>query len=618
MLFILRVFLLLIPTYTFSQNLALHWQKTMGGKNNEFAYSVVELSDGSFVMVGSTNSGIDGDVVETKGMSDMWVIKTKANGQIEWSKCFGGTKDDIATDVVETTDKAILVVGTTNSVDGDAQGSGTRGGILLFKIKTNGTLEWKRVFAGGYNASEAGYLRGDGSSKPSLKNTADGGYILGATRDGGVNTGYREYDFWLAKLNASGTILWQQHYGSSRNDVMNEVILTSDGGYIMLGGTEGQSNEILGAGRGFFDTYIVKVSANGSQQWQRAFGGSSFDSAYSAGETSDRGFAVVGETTSRDFDFQGNLGQKDGFIIRLSASGQLLWKIMVGGIENDGINHLEKVNNQFIGFGFSGSTLSGAKPNSSLPDFWMISFTESGTINYNKLWGGGDEDLARCGIPTKDGSFIVVGQSQSVDGDITNIRGNLDFWAIKVGTPLPAYVATFNANINAQQNIQLTWESTYETTVRNYNLSRSTNGTSFTKLTSIATNGNLTQRRRYNYVDTKPAVGQNYYQLSYTDANNRETIVSTSVVSFIPTSTESQDPNLQVVVYPNPSDGNEIFVNTEKPNSAINFYDTQGRNIAIDIEFIEPRKASIKPTQKLPSGIYFIALPNTTHRVLVR
>ncbi|MCU0325181.1 MAG: T9SS type A sorting domain-containing protein [Spirosomaceae bacterium] len=590
----------------------------MGGKNNEFAYSVVELSDGSLVMVGSTNSGIDGDVVETKGMNDMWVVKTKSNGQIEWSKCFGGTKDDIATDVIETTDKAILVVGTTNSVDGDAQGSGSRGGLLLLKIRTNGTLEWKRVFAGGYNASETGYLRGDGSSKPSLKNTADGGYILGATRDGGISTGYREYDFWLAKLNALGIISWQQHYGSSRNDIMNEVVLTSDGGYIMLGSTEGQSNEILGAGRGFFDTYIVKVSANGTQQWQRAFGGSSFDAAYSASETSDRGFVVVGETTSRDFDFQGNLGQKDGFIIRLNAAGQLLWRIMVGGIENDGINHLEKVNNQFIGFGFSGSTFSGAKPNSSLPDFWMINFTESGTINYNKLWGGGDEDLARCGIPTKDGSFVVVGQSQSVDGDITNIRGNLDFWAIKVGTPLPAYVATFNANINTQQNIQLTWESTYETSVRNYHISRSSNGTNYTRLTSVATNGNLTQRRRYNYVDTKPIVGKNYYQLSYTDANNRETIVSTSVVSFIPTSVESQDPNLQVVVYPNPSDGSEIFVNSTIPNSAINLYDTQGRSVAIDVAFIEPRKASIKPTQKLPSGIYFITLPHTTHRILVR
>lgn len=590
----------------------------MGGKNNEFAYSVVELSDGSFVMVGSTNSGIDGDVAETKGMSDMWVVKTKANGQIEWSKSFGGTKDDIATDVIETPDKAILVIGTTTSTDSDAQGSGSRGGLLLLKIKTNGTLEWKRVFAGGYNSSEAGYLKADGSSKPSIKNTPDGGYILGATRDGGINTGYREYDFWLAKLNASGSIVWQQHYGSSRKDILNEVVLTSDGGYIMLGSTEGQSNEILGAGRGFFDTYIVKVSVNGTQQWHRAFGGSSFDSAYSAGETSDKGFVVVGETTSRDFDFQGNLGQKDGFIIRLNANGQLLWKIMVGGIENDGINHLEKVNNQFIGFGFSGSTFSGAKPNSSLPDFWMISFTEGGSISYNKLWGGGDEDLARCGTPTRDGSFVIVGQSQSVDGDITNIRGNIDFWAIKVGVPLPAFVSTFNANLNTQQNIQLTWESTYETTVRNYTVSRSANGLSYTKLTTITTNGNLTQRKRYNYVDTKPLIGRNHYQLSYTDTNNREVIVSTSVVNFIPTSTESQDPNLQMTVYPNPSDGNEIFVNTEKSNSTINFYDTQGRVIAIDVEFIEPLKASVKPSQKLPSGLYFISLPNSIHRLWIR
>ncbi len=590
----------------------------MGGKNNESAYSVAELADGSLVIVGSTDSGKDGDITETKGGVDMWVVKTNPQGKIEWSRCYGGSKDDVAADIIETNDGGILVVGITQSLDGDAAGNGSRGGLLLLKIKSNGTLEWKKVIGSGIQAGENAFLKADGSSKPSLKATKDGNFILAATRENNSNGNFKGYDFWLSKISPIGNVLWQKYHGSNQSDTVNEVIQTSDNGYLIIGGTDAQTGEFQGSGKGFYDVYLVKTDANGVFQWQKAYGGSSYDTGYSLAETTDKGFLLVGETTSKDGDFQGNLGLRDGFIIKTASDGKLLWKTLTGGIENDGINKLRKVGNNYVGFGFSGSNFTDIKANSALPDFWMVNFTEAGVINSHRLWGGGDLDLARGGFPTKDGNFIMVGQTESIDGDIKQIKGNTDFWVIKVGTPLPTHIADFDVNLYNQLNVLVAWEASYETTARAYNIYRSQNGTTYTKLTTIQTTGNLMQRKKYNFIDYKPLIGKNIYQLTYTDVNNKETVISSNEISFIPTSIDSQEPDNETFIYPNPSDGEELYINLSNPKSAIKLYDYLGKSIDFDIETIEAKKARIRPTQKLPSGLYFINSASKTHKIFVR
>jgi hypothetical protein len=612
---ILLVFIL--PVFGFSQNTALHWQKAMGGKNNEFAYSTAELADGSLVIVGSTDSGKDGDIAEAKGGVDMWVVKTNASGKIEWSKCYGGTKEDIATDVVETPDGGILVVGTTQSQDGDAVGNGSRGGLILLKIKSNGILDWRRVIGSGIQAGENAFLKADGTSRPSLKATKDGNFILGASRENNVGGNLKGHDFWIAKINPIGGVIWQQSFGSSQTEAVSDVIQSSDGGYLLVGGTNAIIGEMEGSGKGFYDIYLVKVNANGVFQWQKVFGGSSFDVGFSAIETSDKGFFIVGETTSKDGDFVGNLGNKDGYIIKIATDGKFLWKNLLGGVEDDGINKIQKVGNNYVGYGFSGSKFNTIQANSTLPDFWMVNFTEAGTVNSHRLWGGGDLDMARNGMTLKDGSFLLVGQTESIDGDIKQIKGNIDFWVIKVGTPLTVHVADFDTNLNNQQNVLVSWEVSYETTVKAYNIYRSPNGTGFTKLLTVQATGNLMQRKKYNYIDYKPLIGKNFYQLTYTGADNKEVVVATNEVGFFPTAIDSELPDNEAIIYPNPSDGRAFYMNLTNPNTAIRLYDNSGKPIGFDIEMIETKKAMIKPNSQLPSGQYFIKSPTGTLRMSV-
>ena len=183
MRFLLVLIFSVYPTLVFTQNLAIHWQKSLGGKNNEYAYASTSTADGGYVIVGSTNNNRDGDVPASKafigaGGSDIWVVKLNNWGEVEWTKTFGGTKDDVATDVLETKDKGILLVATTASTDGEAAGNGSRGGLILLKLKPDGSIEWRKVFASGYSVGEISFARADANAKPASKPTVYGGDSL--------------------------------------------------------------------------------------------------------------------------------------------------------------------------------------------------------------------------------------------------------------------------------------------------------------------------------------------------------------------------------------------------------------------------------------------------------
>jgi hypothetical protein len=144
----------LIQLCSFAQEYVVNWQKSYGGERNEVVYAGVETSDGGFIMVGSTNSKNSFDVKDSRGFdgtggNDFWISKVSNTGSIVWSKTFGGSKDDVATSVVKTSNNEYLILGTTQSTDGDANFNGTNGGLLLVRLKENGDFVSKRLFAGG-------------------------------------------------------------------------------------------------------------------------------------------------------------------------------------------------------------------------------------------------------------------------------------------------------------------------------------------------------------------------------------------------------------------------------------------------------------------------------------
>ena len=187
---------------------------------------------------------------------------------MQWSKAYGGTGDDEAQSVVQTTDGGYIAVGYTNSF-----GAGNYN-FWLVRTDSAGNKLWDRTF-GGANREFA----------RSVQQTNDGGYIVSGNTDS-FGPGWSV--LWLVKTDASGNTMWSKTYEDS--DCGYSVERTNDGGYAVSG--------IAAGADGSIDFSLVKTDASGSVQWRKICGGSGYDAAWSVKQTSDGGYIVAGRTNS--------------------------------------------------------------------------------------------------------------------------------------------------------------------------------------------------------------------------------------------------------------------------------------------------------------------------------
>jgi hypothetical protein len=147
----------------------IEWSKTFGGGDWDEAFSIQQTSDGGYIVAGRTYSF-------GAGSYDFLVIKLNSNGDIEWSKTFGGGIYDIATSIQQTSDGGYIIAGWTGSF-----GAGGYCDFLVIKLNSNGSIEWSKTFGGI-----------DWDAGRSIQQTSDGGYIIaGWTKSFG--TGYGDF-----------------------------------------------------------------------------------------------------------------------------------------------------------------------------------------------------------------------------------------------------------------------------------------------------------------------------------------------------------------------------------------------------------------------------------------
>ena len=345
---------------------AIEWQKCLGGTADDFANSIQQTSDSGFIVAGETRSN-DGDVSGNHGKSDAWVVKLNSLGDILWKKCLGGTGNDYARSIQQISDGGFILTGYTNSNNGDVSG----------------------------------------------------------------NNGY--YDAWVVKLNSSGDILWQKCLGGTYDDYARSIQQTSDTGFILAGYTFSNDGDVSG-NHGFSDAWVVKLNSSGDIIWQKCFGGTNEDYAYSIQQTSDSGFIVAGYTFSNDGDVSGYHGYFDYWVVKLNSSGDIEWQKCLGGTNNDYANSIQQTSDGgFIVAGYTESNdgdVSGYHGGDY--DAWVVKLNSSGDILWQKCLGGTIDDRAYSIQQTSDGGFIVAGFTVSNDGDVSGNHGASDAWVVKL------------------------------------------------------------------------------------------------------------------------------------------------------------------------------------------
>jgi hypothetical protein len=345
------------------------WEKTFGGEDGDYGYSVQQTTDGGYIITGSTSSF-------GNGQSDVYLIKTDENGNEQWSKTFGGEDGDYGHSVQQTTDGGYIITGSTTSfVNGSWD-------VYLIKTDENGNEQWSQTFGG--EDYDGGY---------SVKQTNDGDYIL--CSDNGL----------LLKTNENGNEQWSQTYVGIEG---RSVQQTTDGGYIITGGTSSFGN-------GGFDIYLIKTDGYGNELWSQTFGDENFEVGYSVQQTTDGGYIITGVTNSF-----GN-GQSDVYLIKTDENGNEQWSKTFGGEDGDyGYSVQQTTDGGYIITGSTSSFGNGEY------DVYLIKTDENG----NELWSQtigveGDGDYGRSVQQTNDGGYIITGFTYSFG------NGGNDIYLIK-------------------------------------------------------------------------------------------------------------------------------------------------------------------------------------------
>ncbi len=340
-----------------------------------------------------------------------------------WYKYYGGFTDDMAYSVQQTPEGGFILVGSTKSF-----GVGTPDYPNVYLIKTDGfgdTL-WTRTYGG--EQSDQGYW---------IELTNDGNYIVtGATNSSGAGG----FDVYVAKISHDGELLWSDTYGGANDDYGYCIKKTADGGYIVGGYSKS-------FGSGDNDYYLLKLDAEGNEVWSNTYGGGGDDKGYSVQQTADGGYIIAGYTDAY-------VGERDNiYVVKTDNDGNSVWEQAYGEAGHDQAFSIQQTaDGGYIIGGFQESA-DGVRR-----DMYMVKIGSSGELEWDRTYGGDDDEFGQFVRQTSDGGYMLCGWTMSFgaerydvylvktdpSGDIqwSNIYGGrgYDYGFVVLETPARNYV----------------------------------------------------------------------------------------------------------------------------------------------------------------------------------
>ncbi|TVZ52320.1 hypothetical protein [Dokdonia sp. Hel_I_53] len=423
-----------------SAGLTILFANAIGGSQNDTFKAVVVTSDGGYAMLGDSQS-IDGVISDNDTqINKLWFVKTESNGEVQFSKTYGGSEDSRGTDIITTTDGGYAILGYSESSDGDLTENNGFYDQWIAKLDAQGNLIWQKSF--GFSGSD---------QANALIQTKDGGFFTtgfldvsasnGEGNDGllpnrkstpsskGILHGVGE--FWGHKLDSNGNLEWRRYFGGSDNDRSYDVVQAPDDGILMIGNSESNDFDIT-ASQGSYDFWAVRLDGDGNLLWQKSLGGSQIDIGYAVTTTTDGAYIIAGDTRSDGGDVTNLRGSADVWLVKLSDSGELLWEKSFGGSNFDSARAITKIPKGYAIAGASRSVDGQVSENNGQNDFWIATIDFSGNLMDEITLGGNNQDFGYGISATSQGEIIVVGDTSSTSGPLTTTNGGTDGVLIKI------------------------------------------------------------------------------------------------------------------------------------------------------------------------------------------
>ena len=319
-----------------------------------------------------------------------------------------------------------------------------------------------------------------------LTTTIDGQILLSGstiqTNQQPVSSSNRNngYDFHVLKMNQQGQTVWEKYFGGTQHDFLTATVSTQEGGFLLAGTS--YSDEGLqkkNKSKGGSDIWLIRLDENGDEQWQKTLGTEVDEEAKSVIQTTDLGYYVAGNIQSK----KGAFGSKDVLLVKLDKNGKIINQLYLGG---KGLDEVEKIiptkdGGALVGIYSRSSIMEDGKlkieleerdspigrrqneasldeepkedftnktdANSSIlipttyhpkttenygeGDFWVVKLSKEGKVEWEKSFGGKEDDHLRT-LANTDTGFIISGESRSGNSGNkkSSIKEGTDLWVI--------------------------------------------------------------------------------------------------------------------------------------------------------------------------------------------
>ena len=410
---ILLILFVFLPRLILAQDSTMQWEKKLGGSDVDVVNSIIQTLDGGLIFTGYTGSA-DGDIKYNHGGNDLWVVKLKKNGEVEWEKTYGGSNGEYGAQIILTSDSCYEIVGATSSSDGDVHKNKGKLDVWAIKIDAKGKFLWEKTFGGSaYDAGLGIVLSPDGGSLVIART---------ASNDSDITYNHGDYDVWVLKLDKNGNLQWQKTYGSTGFDAPTFVVFCPEDSGYLIAAIPGDSNGDLTKLYGYQDAWVFKIDKSGKLLWQKTYGTPYYENINSIVRTSDSAYILVGSEGADDkftrfFDV---------WAFKIKKDSNIVWDKHFGGSRNDyGESAIHTQGNGCI---ITGSTHSHdfdvtGYYNAGNTAMWTLEISDSGKLLWNRTNGGISYDYDGLGIAkSSDGGYVMGGTISVNSQDIVLIK----------------------------------------------------------------------------------------------------------------------------------------------------------------------------------------------------
>lgn len=354
--------------------------------------------------------------------------------EIQWQNCYG-TSDTDRSYGIESLNNGYLIAVEVIDDEGLTNYHGSHD-IWIINTDSTGSIIWEKCYGG--SSAEA--------PQKVLKKSNNEFFIFGysGSTDGDIQSdNYGFADLWVININGQGDLLWEKCYGSPGTDEPRDIILTPDGGFIMLARISSSGGDISQY-FGLYDVWMCKCDSLGNIEWEKTLGNTGLDNGVSMMINSQNNIVMIGAAQRHGgmVECYPDESWGDVWLVELDLSGEILWQRCYGGSDYEFGVEIQEHNNGylFIAKSYSNdgdvSGHHGPIGSDAKGDFWVVKINSSGEIIWENSYGGYDSDSPKTVTQTEDGGMLAIGTTYSNDGDVSGNHSfpgtYADIWAVKL------------------------------------------------------------------------------------------------------------------------------------------------------------------------------------------